>query len=126
MRGRSTSACRAAPSRAPSCASDRSGRPVTLSRVDEGTALVGLLVNLPLPGVGSLIAGKTREGVLQLVMVGVSLPLCFLLVGFPMLFGAWIWALVTGIRGRQRGEGAIVLVSCGVVRGLQSPTGNSA
>ncbi len=68
------------------------------THVDEGTALVGLLVNLPLPGVGSLIAGKTREGVLQLVMVGVSLPLCFLFVGFPMLFGAWVWAMVTTIR----------------------------
>jgi hypothetical protein len=66
--------------------------------VDESTALVGLLVNLPLPGVGSLIAGKTREGVLQLVMAAVALPLCIVLIGFPLLFGAWVWALVTGIK----------------------------
>ena len=69
-----------------------------LARVDEGTALVGLLVNLPLPGVGSLIAGKTREGVLQLVMAAVALPLCIVLIGFPLLFGAWVWALITGIK----------------------------
>jgi TM2 domain-containing membrane protein YozV len=77
-----------------------------LSKVDEGTALVGLLVNLPLPGVGSLIAGRTREGILQLVMVGVALPLCFLLVGFPLLFGAWVWALVTGINAVNAAKGS--------------------
>jgi TM2 domain-containing membrane protein YozV len=75
-----------------------SGGPVVTSHVDESTALVGLLVNLPLPGVGSLIAGKTREGVLQLVMAAVALPLCIVLIGFPLLFGAWVWALVTGIK----------------------------
>jgi TM2 domain-containing membrane protein YozV len=78
----------------------------TVSKVDEGTALVGLLVNLPLPGVGSLIAGKTREGILQLVMVGVGLPLCFLLIGFPLVFGAWVWALVTGINAVNQAKGS--------------------
>jgi TM2 domain-containing membrane protein YozV len=80
--------------------------PGPIAKVDEATALVGLLVNLPLPGVGSLIAGKTREGVLQLVMVGVALPLCFLLIGFPMLFGAWVWALVTGINAVNEAKGS--------------------
>jgi hypothetical protein len=77
-----------------------------LAKVDESTALVGLLVNLPLPGVGSLIAGKTREGVYQLVMVGVALPLCLVLIGFPMLFGAWVWALVTGIKAVNEAKGS--------------------
>jgi hypothetical protein len=77
-----------------------------LAKVDESTALVGLLVNLPLPGVGSLIAGKTKEGVLQLVMLGVGLPLCFVLIGFPLIFGAWVWALVTGIRAVNEAKGS--------------------
>ena len=76
-----------------------------LAKVDESTALVGLLVNLPLPGVGSLIAGKTKEGVLQLVMLGVGLPLCFVLIGFPLIFGAWVWALVTGIKAVNEAKG---------------------
>ena len=77
-----------------------------LAKVDESTALVGLLVNLPLPGVGSLIAGKTKEGVLQLVMLGVGLPLCFVLIGFPLIFGAWVWALVTGIKAVNEAKGS--------------------
>jgi TM2 domain-containing membrane protein YozV len=73
-------------------------RALTKPPVDESTALVGLLVNLPLPGVGSLIAGRTREGILQLVTVSIALPLCLVLIGFPMLIGAWVWALVTSIK----------------------------
>jgi len=78
----------------------------SLAKVDEGTALVGLLVNLPLPGVGSLIARKTRQRILQLVMVGVALPLCFVLLGLPLLFGAWVWALVTGINAVNEAKGS--------------------
>ncbi len=66
--------------------------------VSEATALVGLLLNLPFPGVGSLVVGRTREGFLQMIMATLALPLCVVLVGFPMLFGVWIWALMTSIR----------------------------
>ena len=72
--------------------------PLTTPAVDEATAVVGLLVNIPLPGVGSLILGKTREGVMQIALGMVALPLCLLLVGFPLLFAVWVWALTTGIR----------------------------
>jgi TM2 domain-containing membrane protein YozV len=61
-------------------------------------AVAGLVVNLFLPGVGSLIAGRTSEGVGQVVLFAISLPLMFVLIGFPLLLAAWIWALVTGIR----------------------------
>ncbi len=66
--------------------------------VSEATALVGLLLNLPFPGVGSLVVGRTREGFLQMILATLALPLCVVLVGFPMLFGVWIWALMTSIR----------------------------
>jgi TM2 domain-containing membrane protein YozV len=74
--------------------------------LSESTALVGLLLNLPLPGVGSLVAGKTREGMLQLIMVGVALPLCLVLIGVPLLVGAWFWALMTGIRALNEAKEA--------------------
>lgn len=64
----------------------------------ESTALAGLLVNVFfLPGVGSLIGGKTNAGVLQLLMFVLGLPLCLVVVGFPMMIGAWIWGLVSGV-----------------------------
>jgi TM2 domain-containing membrane protein YozV len=66
---------------------------------DEGTALGGLLVNaLVLPGLGSLIAGKTTEGVIQLVLFVIGVPLCLVLIGVPMILTAWAWGLATGIR----------------------------
>jgi TM2 domain-containing membrane protein YozV len=60
--------------------------------------MTGLLLNLVLPGVGSLVAGKTIEGVLQLILLLIGLPLCFVLIGFPIVAIAWGWAIWTGIR----------------------------
>jgi TM2 domain-containing membrane protein YozV len=49
-----------------------------------------------LPGLGSLVAGKTVPGVIQLMMFLIGVPLCFALVGFPIIATAWIWGLATG------------------------------
>jgi len=62
-------------------------------------ALAGLLLNLVIPGVGSIVAGRTVEGILQLILLMIALPLCFVLIGFPLLIATWAWALATGIRG---------------------------
>jgi TM2 domain-containing membrane protein YozV len=67
--------------------------------VTESNALAGLLLNaLFLPGLGSLVMGRPGEGVGQLVLFLVGIPLCFVLVGFPMIVAAWTWGLMTGIR----------------------------
>jgi TM2 domain-containing membrane protein YozV len=64
----------------------------------ESTALAGLLVNvLFLPGLGSLIGGKTSAGIFQLLMFLLGVPLCLVVIGVPMALGAWIWGLVTGV-----------------------------
>lgn len=68
----------------------------------ESTALAGLLVNvLLLPGLGSLIGGKTNAGIFQLLMFLLGFPLCLsvigLVIGGPMMMGAWIWGLVSGV-----------------------------
>ena len=78
---------------------------------DQGLAIVALILNiLVLPGLGSIICGKTKEGVWQLVLVlgGVFLGILFTVtiigavIGIPlMIFGplaGWVWALVTGIQ----------------------------
>ncbi|MBI4159483.1 hypothetical protein HY500_04490 [Candidatus Woesearchaeota archaeon] len=61
-------------------------------------AIAALLLNIFLPGFGSLIAGRTKEGVAQVILVAVSIPLLFLIIGIPLLIGTWIWGLVTGIQ----------------------------
>lgn len=68
-------------------------------KISETFAIVCLLLNvLVIPGLGSLIANKKREGIWQLVLSIVGFPLVFVLVGFPILIGAWIWGLITGVQ----------------------------
>jgi len=77
---------------------------------EQGLAIAALLLNvLILPGLGSLIAGKTKEGIWQIALViggfivGLVLTITVIgaILGIPILFGAplagWIWGLITGI-----------------------------
>jgi hypothetical protein len=83
------------------------GPPAVAGAPSEGTAIVGLLLNMFfLPGVGSLVAGKTREGVIQTALFVSSFPLMLVIIGFPMLVGVWLWALVTGIRAVNEAKAA--------------------
>jgi TM2 domain-containing membrane protein YozV len=76
----------------------------------EATALTGLVVNaVLLPGLGSLISGKVAPGVVQLVMFMIGLPLCFALVGLPIVATAWIWGLITGFTALAEAKQATYL-----------------
>ena len=67
-------------------------------KISQGLAIAALIINvLVLPGLGTLIAGRNKPGVLQLVLALVSIPLMFVIIGFPLYLGILIWALVTGI-----------------------------
>lgn len=81
------------------------GLPSRQNTPSEGTALAGLLLNaLMLPGLGSLVGGKTTEGLLQLTLLFVGFPLAFVLVGIPMVITAWVWGIVTGVRMLQESK----------------------
>ena len=69
-------------------------------------AMAGLLLNLVVPGLGSIVAGKTIEGVLQLVLILIGLPLCFILIGIPICIATWGWALSTGLRAMHEANHA--------------------
>jgi TM2 domain-containing membrane protein YozV len=73
------------------------GQLVHVSAPAEGTAVAAMVLNVIIPGSGSLVAGRVGVGLTQLLLWIVGLPLCFVLIGFPMLLSAWIWSLVTGI-----------------------------
>ncbi len=60
--------------------------------------IVGLIVNLFIPGIGTIIWGDVKTGVIQLVLGVLAIPLCALLIGFVTIPGIWIWALVQGIQ----------------------------
>ncbi|HEY2748838.1 MAG TPA: hypothetical protein VGL86_29660 [Polyangia bacterium] len=74
------------------------GQMVHVSAPSDGTAVTAMVLNILIPGVGSLVAGRTSQGVVQLVLWVVSFPLCLVLIGFPMLLATWIWSLVSGIQ----------------------------
>jgi hypothetical protein len=69
---------------------------------DKTIAIVGLVLNIIiLPGLGTVIGGgeeRRKTGIIQLVLAIISYPLMFVLIGFPLLLGVWIWALVTGLQ----------------------------
>lgn len=72
-----------------------------------GVAVAALLLNvLLLPGLGTIIGGRTREGIYQLVLVGVGILTAILLVGFAIILGAWIWGLVSGVQFLQTAKEA--------------------
>ena len=80
---------------------------------DKGIAVLALLLNLIImPGIGSIVGGRTGAGIAQLVIFLGSLIVGFvitfitlgfgIIIGLPIMIlgalGAWIWALVTGIQ----------------------------
>ena len=81
----------------------------------ETKAVVGLILNIiGFVGVGSLIGGRTKAGIWQVVLWILSLVLVFAgifgaatgsaalalltVLGYLLYLGDWIWALVTGIQ----------------------------
>jgi TM2 domain-containing membrane protein YozV len=65
----------------------------------QGIAIAALLLNiLVLPGVGTIVGGRTDEGIIQLVLFLVGIPLCLLLIGIPLVISMWVWALISGIQ----------------------------
>jgi TM2 domain-containing membrane protein YozV len=77
---------------------------------DKSIAIVALILNIVIPGVGSLVGGKTKSGIWQLVLlfgsvfIGIILTVTIIgaVIGIPlMIIGptiAWIWALIDGIK----------------------------
>lgn len=62
-----------------------------------GVAVVALLLNILIwPGLGSLVGGR-NAGWAQGFIFLAGIPLTIILIGIPMLIGAWVWGIVTGV-----------------------------
>jgi TM2 domain-containing membrane protein YozV len=59
----------------------------------------GVLINLFVPGIGTMVVGKIGQGIAQFVIWAVGVAICFsvvgAIIGLPMAIGAWIWSLVS-------------------------------
>jgi len=99
-------------------------------------SIIGLLLNIfILPGLGTIINGKVKNGIIQMVLVLVGYMFLFFglfaglispslafisFVGFPMVMGAWIWALIDGIMIIKRESAAQVPVGSRQVTAQQT------
>lgn len=71
----------------------------TTKKVSQNLAIAGLLINvLLIPGLGTIIAGRSSEGLFQLILLVVGIALSFFLIGIPIVILVWIWGLVSGIQ----------------------------
>lgn len=69
---------------------------------DKILAIVGLIVNMFFwAGLGTLIGGDIKTGIIQMILFAIAIPLSFILIGIPLLIGVWIWALVSSIKQIQ-------------------------
>ena len=73
-------------------------------RTGMGLAVTALIVNLIIPGLGSIIGGRVKEGVWQLILLIVGALLSYYYVGIPLMLASWIWGLISGATMINRAE----------------------
>lgn len=71
--------------------------PAAPKTVSTGLAIVCLILNLIIPGLGTIIGKRTIEGIVQIVLYVIGCILCFILIGIPIVIAVWVWALVDSI-----------------------------
>ncbi len=64
--------------------------------------VLGLVLSLLLPGLGSMVNGEVGKGCIILGLYALGWILSIILIGIPLLIGAWIWGLVDGYQSAQR------------------------
>ena len=58
-----------------------------------------LVLNLILPGLGTIVGGKPALGAGQIALFLVGIPLIFFFfLGLLVMAGAWIWGAITGFQ----------------------------
>jgi hypothetical protein len=79
--------------------------------MNQGLAIVCLILNIIiLPGLGSLIGGKIKPGIWQVILflggffagLGLTLTIIGAFIGIPLMIiapvSAWIWGIITGVK----------------------------
>jgi len=63
--------------------------------------MIGIIINVFFPGIGTIIVKQTGKGILQgaAYILGIVLTVSFILsvVGIPLMIGAWLWAIITTV-----------------------------
>ena len=60
--------------------------------------ILSIIVNIFIPGVGTMMMGRIGTGIIQLILVGLAAVFNFLvigmIVGVPLYAIVWLWAVV--------------------------------
>ncbi len=63
--------------------------------------VLAIVVNIFLPGIGTLIVKKWFQAIAQLILGGVAAVFSFtgvgVIVGGPLAFIVWIWAIISAV-----------------------------
>lgn len=74
--------------------------------------ILGVIVNIFFPGIGSLIVGKIGTGIIQLILYGVGILFILtgigVIIGWPICFIVWVWAIVTAATAQEKPVRVIV------------------
>jgi TM2 domain-containing membrane protein YozV len=75
--------------------------------------VLGVIVNIFIPGIGSLIVGKIGTGILQFILYcfGVILTITAIgaIIGVPLCIIVWIWSIVTAVKAEDKPVQVVVV-----------------
>jgi len=63
---------------------------------------IGVILSFFIPGLGSMVNGSVGLGAIILATYAIGWVLTLVIIGFPILFGAWIWGMVDGYLSAER------------------------
>jgi len=70
--------------------------------------VIGIIVNIFFPGIGTLIVGKVGQGIAQILLfvLGVILNFTVILsiIGIPLCFGIWVWSIVSAATSHPKND----------------------
>ncbi len=72
---------------------------------------LGLIASFFIPGLGSMINGRVGIGLLILGIDILGWILTVILIGFPIVLGAWIWGMIDGYQAAQKWNQAHGIIS---------------
>jgi len=85
--------------------------------------VLAVIINIFLPGVGTLIVGKIGQGIAQIVLYVIGMLFIFtgigIVIGWPICFVVWIWAIVSAATSSSAPTQVINNV---IIRNENSPT----
>jgi len=77
---------------------------VSKKRLTSGLATLALILNVIFPGIGSLLGGRIKTGIFQIILMSSVVFFFPIAIGTVVWVGAVIWGIVTGVSMIQEAQ----------------------